>query len=429
MNKSYWILLVILLGCEIKINNERDTDIPEVLINYNEEKNEIFTSVSLEHFKNMDVDSLEIEFEREGSFLDLTVCIENDSIYDFSSTTTLEESNCLYFDYQNYGCINKEAINYDIFANFDNGNCKFEGDWRQFKLGRFDIETYSFPIYLISSKSFQWFEFDIKGLQVEAIESLNENIPCDLDDNNILFNNFNLIQPGTYEIVRVYLSPPPNNYVISLNDLAINGDMIANNQIFHSKFTPESFIPGNYLINFDYLKNDGDETRFSENYYLDYNFTPRIINVEMPSEVMLNDSLWTTLEFYVTVFDANNNINQVKYLINTSDLTNDYESVESDDFFSSDPSWIMEYNNFVEKNTFRYTTIIPLKPAVSENPQDEGRTGEAIFQFNVFDLENQRNTYNNISQFQTSILLLKCGDEICSENYEDENSCPKDCFE
>ena len=68
---------------------------------------------------------------------------------------------------------------------------------------------------------------------------------------------------------------------------------------------------------------------------LDYNFKPKIVNIEMPSEVMLNDSLWTELEFFVTVFDANNNLDQIKYLINTSNLTNDYEPEISEDIFTS----------------------------------------------------------------------------------------------
>ena len=40
----------------------------------------------------------------------------------------------------------------------------------------------------------------------------------------------------------------------------------------------------------------------------------------MPDSIMLNDSVYTTLEFYVNVFDANygNDIEHVKYLINTS---------------------------------------------------------------------------------------------------------------
>tara|TARA_B100001029_G_C15055189_1_gene453809 strand:- start:1266 stop:2567 length:1302 start_codon:yes stop_codon:yes gene_type:complete len=423
------IVLIFSLGCEIKIPNIENTDIPEILIDYDENKNEIYVSVSLETFKNMNVPNLEMNIIRENDFTDLIGCIENDSIYDFSTSVELTESNCLYYQYPIYGCTDEEAINYDIYAEYENSTCIFEGGWRQFNFGKFDFETNSFPIYLISSTSFQWFQFEIKGFQISSIESINNDIPCEINGNIISFNNFNFIESGTYELIRVYLPNPSINYSIELNDQANNGDMIANNQIFHSIFSPANFMPGNFLINFDFLDNNGDEQKYFENIILNYNFIPKIINVDMPLEIMLDDSAWTSLEFFVTVFDANNNIDQIKYLINTSNLTNDYEPDFSEDIFLSDPSWVMEYSNYIDKNTFRYKTVIPLKPAIAEEPQDEGKTGQAFFQFNVFDSENKRNSIENIYQYEASIMLLKCGDQICSENFENQNTCPKDCGE
>ena len=109
----------------------------------------------------------------------------------------------------------------------------------------------------------------------------------------------------------------------------------------------------------------------------------------------------------------------MKYLINTSNLTNEFYPEISEEIFITDPSWTMDYHNYVKKNTYRYKTVIPLKPAKSENPEEEGKTGEAKFRFNIYDSENLKNTLSNEVQYETSIMLLKCGDEICSENFED----------
>ena len=43
------------------------------------------------------------------------------------------------------------------------------------------------------------------------------------------FNSFNFIHPGVYKFIQIFLSHPPNDYEIELNDIAVNGDMIANN--------------------------------------------------------------------------------------------------------------------------------------------------------------------------------------------------------
>ena len=112
-------------------------------------------------------------------------------------------------------------------------------------------------------------------------------------------------------------------------------------------------------------------------------------------------------------------------------VTTDKVSVlqEVDDIFISDPSWNMEYNNWVEKNTYRYKTVIPMKPAKSENPEDAGKTGEAIFRFNVYDKQNYKNLLSNELQFEKSLWVLKCGDGLCSSAFENDSTCVEDCGE
>jgi len=422
-------LLFLFMGCEVAPYKTESYQTPMAQINYNEELNEIYTSISLENFENMAIPEINVNLKRDFDLSNIVACIENDTIFNFSSNNVLAESECGYYENLISGCMDHNAINYDSFAEIDNNSCVFEGDWKQFKFGKFDIQSNSLPIYVISSTSFQWFQFDITGFKVDSVLSVNSDIPCTINESTVTFNNFNLIEPGTYEVVRVYFDPVSIDYNITLNDIASNGDIIENNQIFHAMFKPESFIPGNYQLNFDYIDNENELFQFNEIFTLDYNFKPKIVNIEMPSEVMLNDSFWTELEFFVTVFDANNNLDQIKYLINTSKLTNDYEPEISEDIFSSDPSWVMDYSNYVTKNTFRYKTNIPLRPVVATNPEDQGKTGEALFRFHVYDLSSSRNSYSNIVKNEVSIMLLKCGDDICSENYENFDSCPEDCNE
>lgn len=440
INLKYIIIIsLLILGCEVKdpLLGEIDQK-PLIYMDYNEESSEIFSSLNLNHIEGFQDSFAYAQITWIENNDDLIACIENDSLFsdDFNSTITSLESRCLFGSNQVKGCMDNSAINFDPFAEDEDESCiydstmnHFDSTWNQIKFGKFNPETSSFPIYMILTDAVQWFEFEILGLQIDSVEEKKSNLINSYSNNFIRSNYlfFNPLSPGVHEICEIYISKPPIVLEMELNDLGINGDMIAHNQILHSIFTPDEFIPGEYLFKYN---NSFLEIELTDTVNLNYNFHPKILGVEMPEEIMLNDSLWTTLEIFVEVFDPNNNINQVTYKINSSKLTNDYYPEFDDDVFKSDPTWTMEYHNWVETSTKRYKTEIPLKPVVNENPVEEGQTGEALFRFNVYDTENERNSSENESKFETSIMLLKCGDEICSDNFgENAISCPEDCGE
>ncbi len=424
---------IIIISCEISdpISLNTDND-PIVFIDYNQELNQIFTSVSFGE-NQIDSDStLSASLAWIESPQNIIGCIENDSLMsvNISMNIKLEESNCIYGNSNNRGCMDELAVNYDSYAVEDDNSCNYDMDlnWHQFKFGQFDIETYSFPIYLISTTDIQWFQFELIGVE---IDSLVEVYPNSIESfNNYLVTSqflFPAIESGITELFRIYIPKPPLNIELTLFDNGNNGDIIEQNNIFHSLINPNQFLSGEYQFSLSY----SNKINIIENFDLIYNFAPKIISIEMPDSIMLHDTLYTSLEFFVNVFDANygNDIKNVKYLINVAELTNDLFPEEGVDAFISDPSWNMEYHNWVEKNTYRFKTIIPMKPAKSDTPEEEGKTGRAIFRFNVYDKLNKRNTLKNESQFEKSLWVLKCGDGICSDGFENESTCMEDCFE
>jgi hypothetical protein len=403
-----------------------------VFIDYNQDLNQIFTSVSLDDYQIDSDSTLNATLTWIENTQNIIGCIENDSLMstDFLININLEESNCIDGISNNRGCMDELALNFDPFAVEHDSSCIFDMnlDWHQFKFGQFDEESYSFPIYLISTTNIQWFQFELIGIE---IDSLVEVIPNSINNhnNNLITSEFlfPVIESGITELCRIFIPKPPLDINLTLFDNASNGDIIEQNNIFHSLIIPEQFLPGEYQFNLSYL----DKINIIENFDLIYNFAPKIISIDMPDSIMLNDSLYTSLEFFVTVFDANygNDIKNVKYLINVSGLTNDLFPEEGDDVFISDPSWSMDYFNWIEKNTYSYKTIIPMKPAMNENPENEGKVGEAKFRFNVYDKQNKRNRLNNESQFEKSLWVLKCGDGYCSDGFENQSTCAEDCFE
>ena len=56
-----------------------------------------------------------------------------------------------------------------------------------------------------------------------------------------------------------------------------------------------------------------------------------------------------------------------------------------------------------------------------------GKTGKAQFRFLVLDMSNTFNSNYNISEFEVEIEIIKCGDLICNDGYENVSSCPVDC--
>lgn len=425
------ILIFIFSGCQIVdplITNKENE--PYIFIDYSEDENEIYLSVALDIFEGISDTVINSHLTWLENEENIVGCIENDSLLsaDLNSIINVRNSNCLYNFVQLSGCIDESALNYDSFAIIDENNCIYEGDWQQFKFGNFDKDSYSFPVYLITSSPIQWFQFDIIGLNIDSlVSSIASTIS--FYENKVVTTNyiFPALASGVHEVCRIFIPKPPISYQINLNDKGVNGDMIIGNQVYHSIFKPTSFISGEYEFNIEFSDINGEHYDFIEEVNLNYNFNPKILDVEMPVAIMLHDSLWTALEFFVKVFDANNNIDHVKYLINTSKLTSDYYSDTTENIFLNDPSWIMNYNNYVEKNTYRYKAVIPMRPAKNENPEEEGKTGEAKFRFNIYDSDNLKNNADNELQFETSIMLLKCGDDICSEEFENEQTCLDDC--
>ena len=58
---------------------------------------------------------------------------------------------------------------------------------------------------------------------------------------------------------------------------------------------------------------------------------------------------------------------------------------------------------------------------------NSGKTGNAQFRFLVLDMSNIFNSDYNISEFEFAIEIIKWGDLICNEGYENASNCPEDC--
>lgn len=92
---------------------------------------------------------------------------------------------------------------------------------------------------------------------------------------------------------------------------------------------------------------------------------------------------------------------------------------------------IMNTSPLGSSNNFNYSTKIPFRPL------DEcGGTGEALFKFNVHDMdfancfatEESSCSSNLTSTEELSLIISGCNDGWCTEDYENNLSCPSDCY-
>ena len=92
---------------------------------------------------------------------------------------------------------------------------------------------------------------------------------------------------------------------------------------------------------------------------------------------------------------------------------------------------ITNYNIIENSNLFSYSTKIPFRPI-----NECGGTGQALFKFNLHDLDysncisNEDNLcQSNLTSFEDKVLMIVgCGDNWCTEGYESHPICPEDCF-
>jgi hypothetical protein len=91
---------------------------------------------------------------------------------------------------------------------------------------------------------------------------------------------------------------------------------------------------------------------------------------------------------------------------------------------------IVNNSQLGSSNNFSYSTKIPFRPL------DEcGGTGEAFFIFNVHDMdfsnclstETTTCSGNLISTTERSLIISGCGDNYCTDIYENNLNCSEDC--
>ena len=91
---------------------------------------------------------------------------------------------------------------------------------------------------------------------------------------------------------------------------------------------------------------------------------------------------------------------------------------------------IVSSSQLGSSNNFTYSTKIPFRPL-----NECGGTGEAIFKFNVHDMdfsnclstETTTCSGNLISTTERSLIISGCGDGYCTSIYENSASCSEDC--
>ena len=144
----------------------------------------------------------------------------------------------------------------------------------------------------------------------------------------------------------------------------------------------------------------------------------------MPDTFHLNNDFTTYMTINADVYEPNGfeDIKQVKFIVNTSQLTNEEFPDEGQDIFQSDPSWLLQFVSTTGSNIYRYQTHIPMTSA-----NNGGKTGSGKFRFIGVDESNEFNDVQNMQFFERVIEIIKCGDQICDEGYEDGISCPEDC--
>ena len=212
-----------------------------------------------------------------------------------------------------------------------------------------------------------------------------------------------------------------------LNDLGENGDILPNNGVY-SVVTNIIMLYGKFRMTSSIVDIEGNSTTTIKYIYIEEKFPPEIEDVDMLDVFVLDLTETTFLDISLSVKDLNGveDIKNVLYSINTDFMyqnissTSDCEFVISDDQsennYYHDISWYLEYSESENDSVFVYSTSIPMRPV-----NECGGYGIALFKFTVRDYEGDADEY------ETVLEIIKCGDDICQDEYEDSNTCPEDC--
>lgn len=433
--KLYFNIFILLLisGCNLPVVPDlNQNNIESVFADYDQINSQLFISVNLGHNLELVGDTLMGNLEYRYSPQYYMACIDSIEISNYLGDILNSSKGLCVSPFQPVkGCTDLEAVNFNEFAISDDGSCIYDIDtnWNRIQFGTFDWQNHSVDIIINHTHPIQNFSFGILGLPIDSISNYYDfTYPISLNENKIIWQNYSSesLASGTQKLTKIYFKSPPqdsnsNNFILS--DRGDSGDLIAGNSIFNTLLEVNDFIPGIYTLNLPEIFFDGIAYE-SENLYLFENFRPQIYSVEIPDTFHLDNDFTTYLSINVDVYEPNgfNDIKQVKFMVNTSELTNDDSPDFSEDIFQSDPSWLFQYVSTSGSNIFSYQTNIPMNAA-----NNGGKTGKAQFRFLVLDMSNTFNSNYNISEFEVEIEIIKCGDLICNDGYENVSSCPVDC--
>ncbi|MBC8213744.1 MAG: hypothetical protein ISR90_05895 [Candidatus Marinimicrobia bacterium] len=234
------------------------------------------------------------------------------------------------------------------------------------------------------------------------------------------------------ETVEVGLKFIGNDYILfdstfTLNDDSNFGDILPNNGVF-SLLSDTEMIYGKYRMISFAMDSDGNSTTVTKYIEIEEKIPPEIISIEMPEVFILDPTEWTNLDISVTILESNgaDDIKNVLYSINTDFMYSNVSSNSECEFelydnpseenYYHDISWVLEYSESIGDSLFVYSTSIPMRP-ISEC----GGYGIALFKFTV------RDSDNNSDEDVFDLEIIKCGDDICQNEYEDSDTCPEDC--
>jgi len=274
--------------------------------------------------------------------------------------------------------------------------------------------------------------FSIENVQVEVDKFENELfLQAEIDYWDGLENiasvqaELSVYQSGSYQLLGSF----------DLYDNGENGDIIPENGIYSLLTTAEELI----IIDVE----------------------PEIKSINMASHYELAQSESDSLSIELTVsgkslrvtFTAEDIGGVSTQFIKYINLSNTYIEIQINadgmynDKYPNDENncereWNLTDNGFLHyfnivsssqlgsSNNFTYSTKIPFRPL------DEcGGTGEALFKFNVHDMDfsnclsTETNTCsaNLISNIERSLIISGCGDNYCTDIYENSLNCSEDC--
>ena len=213
-----------------------------------------------------------------------------------------------------------------------------------------------------------------------------------------------------------------------LEDEGLNGDIVPDNGVYSSLLHLNEGLPNDtYRIIVHVSDSNGNADMKGIIIVVEEEFSPTIVSVEMPETYHLDPTQWGNLTIRVLVDDGNgqDDIRWVRYAINTDYLTIDCDgninpSPDLDNYYE-DPTWAMNYTGTDGNGYLIYETAIPMRP-VDDGEGGCGKTGLAFFRILAKDFSDQIGMESEIP-----LEILKCGDGLCTDEYEDNITCPEDC--